>query len=683
MDAQLKIMAHFVVEHGMTDVQKVDECLGLIESGTTNLDLPGLLLEKGYISRPDYDMLRRVFDAAESPDAACDPAAPAPPDAETCLPPPDDPDLLFAKVVLANGTLPRDFLDQALEELQRRKKAGIQTDLGKVMFEIGFMTSFQIDGILAGLAKTSFRCEGCDKPYDPQPASGKCPSCGLSLPKPGVPIRLELGSQMEPAGTLRILTGTNAGFIYEIARGSRINLGRSTQNKVRIYGKDVSREHAEIAEKDGKPVLVDKQSRFGTFLNGARATETPLSDGDLIKVGSTVLEFRMSRPSGGSAGPAASARMPSPAATPSGRSTPATGAVEHRMFGDIALSRGYVSKNQLDEALDIQKKQTGSKELIGEILISKKFIGNEAVEDILRLQKSAAAVPDIRGYEMLEEIGSGGMGRVFKARQLSLDRIVAIKVLSPSLASDKTFIRRFISEAQSAGKLNHPNIIRAIDVGESQGSYYFAMEFVDGDTVYEILAKKGVLEEDRAIEIGLQILRAMKHAEMNRLVHRDIKPDNIMIDRTGVAKLCDLGLAKATTGAGRGETKADEAVGTPNYVSPEQAKGIADVDIRADIYSLGASMYHMATGQMPFKRKGSPLVIMAKHITEQIPHPAKLNPALSRDFCRVLEMMMIKDRDKRYQHPGEVIEDLERIRRGEPPELPRNLPSKSTIGRDV
>ncbi len=669
MNLALKLVAQFAVENRIADKAAVDDCVALIESGAAEPDLPSLLLSKGHIDGAEYGILRRVFPAQGTPESAA--AAPQAPSRRA------DPDILFAKIVAAGGMLPSEFVERGLAELARRRKAGEPSDVRKVMLEMGFLTASQIEGIDQGLSKPQLRCEGCDKPYDTRPESGKCPSCGLSLPSPGVPIPLEIGSAAGKSGTLEILAGTNQGMVYEIACDSRVNLGRNTKNKIRVYGKDVSREHAEIIDRQGRANLVDMGSRFGTFVNGRRVKDVILYDGDLLKIGSTVLEFR--------AGPAAAPRPrtsgPTTPTLPSGRVTPGAGADLHARFGEIALSKGYVEKSQLEEALDMQKGlEAEDRRKLGEILVSKKFIGIEAVSEILKAQRSHE-IPEIKGYQILNEIGSGGMGRVFKACQVSLERIVAIKILSPALSSDDVFIRRFVTEARAAGKLNHPNIIRAIDVGESGGHYYFAMEFVDGETVYEILKKQGAMDQGRTIEIGIQILKALKHAEQHKLVHRDIKPDNIMIDKSGTAKLCDLGLAKATGGK-PGETRADEAVGTPNYVSPEQARGVSDVDIRADVYSLGASLYHMATGQIPFRRKGSPLVVMAKHITDQIPNPSRINAALKKDFCRVLEMMMVKDRELRYQHPGDVIEDLERVKRGEPPGLPKSIP-KSTISRDA
>ncbi|NQT89530.1 serine/threonine protein kinase, partial [bacterium] len=223
----------------------------------------------------------------------------------------------------------------------------------------------------------------------------------------------------------------------------------------------------------------------------------------------------------------------------------------------------------------------------------------------------------IGGYEVLEQLGKGGMGTVFKARQVSMDRLVALKVLPPKLAEDEAYVARFVREARAAAKLTHPNIVQGYDVGEADGTHYFAMELVDGPSVKNLLDRSGTIEEKKALNIAGAVARALEEAQRHGIVHRDIKPDNIMINSRGIVKLADLGLARTTAKVDT-VTLDGTAIGTPQYMSPEQVRAEPDLDTRADIYALGATLYHMVTGEFPFDGP-TPAAIIAKHIADPVP----------------------------------------------------------------
>jgi len=263
----------------------------------------------------------------------------------------------------------------------------------------------------------------------------------------------------------------------------------------------------------------------------------------------------------------------------------------------------------------------------------------------------------VGGFELLERLGQGGMGVVYKARQLSMDRIVAVKILPPRLAKDQAFVERFVREAQSAAKLSHPNIVQGIDVGVADGTYYFAMEFVDGPTVKAVLLRAGTLEEKRALGIVQGVARALEHAHGRGIVHRDIKPDNIMVASDGTVKLADLGLArsveKPTT-----LTVEGSALGTPYYMAPEQIRGLPDIDTRADIYALGATLFHLVTGQFPYDGP-SAAAIMTRHVTDPVPSARTANPNVSRACDELIRRMMAKDPADRPQTPAELIGDID------------------------
>jgi len=275
----------------------------------------------------------------------------------------------------------------------------------------------------------------------------------------------------------------------------------------------------------------------------------------------------------------------------------------------------------------------------------------------------------IPGYQLIEQLGKGSMGTVFKARQLSMDRLVAIKTLLPRFASNPEFLERFLREAHVAAKLSHNNIVQAIDVGSAGNIHYFVMEYVEGTTLKQEIEKGKIYEEKEALDIVLQIAQALAHAHRRRLIHRDIKPANIILTPDGIAKPADLAQAKAEKGM---------TIGTPFYMAPEQIHGRADVDSRADMYSLGATFYHMVTGQPPFPGKKIDAVLR-DHMEKELTPPDHLNTALSSGLGEVVEFMMAKKRGQRYRTPEDLIIDLECLYNGDPPKLARQRLEAATL----
>jgi len=274
----------------------------------------------------------------------------------------------------------------------------------------------------------------------------------------------------------------------------------------------------------------------------------------------------------------------------------------------------------------------------------------------------------IPGYQILSKLGKGSMGIVYKAKQLSVDRVVAIKVLLDALAQNKEFIKRFEREAKIAAKLAHNNVVNAIDAGEVNGHYYFVMEYVEGPTIKDFLDQNQTFEETEALRIVLAIAEALKHANQRGLIHRDIKPENVILTRDGAVKLADLGLARLTDDEKWGLAQAGMAIGTPYYISPEQVRGQTNVDIRADIYSLGATLYHMVTGRVPYGGE-TPNEVMRKHVDPNVTMipPDHINTKLSGGLGMVVETMMAKNREHRYQTPDDLILDLKCLQRGDSP----------------
>jgi tRNA A-37 threonylcarbamoyl transferase component Bud32/archaellum component FlaC len=299
------------------------------------------------------------------------------------------------------------------------------------------------------------------------------------------------------------------------------------------------------------------------------------------------------------------------------------------------------------EAIEQEVLDDGDHVQIGETYLS--FVTDES-----RKEREDLIGKEVGGYDILERIGRGGMGTVYKAKQMSLDRVVALKILDSELVKDEKFIEQFFTEARSAAQLNHPNVTKVFDVGEVDDVYYLSMEYISGGSLHDLLSERDVMEPQRAAEIILDVAQALKFAKRKDLVHRDIKPANIMLTDEGQAKLIDLGIAKQ--GLKEWEEE-DVMVGTPDYMAPEQATE-QSVDTRADIYALGVTFYRMVTGERPIKGETPDDVIDNKFDTDPIP-PSKKNKNLPGWISSLIMDMIQKQPSRRISTPEKVIERLE------------------------
>src|SRR5918911_1723571 len=262
-------------------------------------------------------------------------------------------------------------------------------------------------------------------------------------------------------------------------------------------------------------------------------------------------------------------------------------------------------------------------------------------------------------YVIKRKLGSGGMADVDLAEDQELGRRVALKMLDERHATDEQFVERFRREAQSAASLNHPNIVSIFDRGQAEGTYYIAMEYLDGRTLKELLVRNGPTPIPIAIDYARQILSALAFAHRNGIVHRDIKPHNIVVGPDGRLKVTDFGIARS--GASQ-MTEAGSIVGTAQYLSPEQARG-APVDPRSDLYSLGIVMYEMLTGKVPFTGE-TPVEIAMKHLSQIPEPPSELRPEVPHDLDAVVMRALAKDPEQRYGSAEEMDADLARVARG-------------------
>ena len=394
---------------------------------------------------------------------------------------------------------------------------------------------------------------------------------------------------------------------------------------------------------------------------------------------------------------------------------------EDATFGEIALEKKHTTKAELWSAIQEQERRraVGEEKRLGEILINRGTLTISQAKDVLvtqgkhilrcpacgeqynvknfssdreytclscgsllsdtgeisSLEVSGTAFEktmmgpaeaedrfiglEISGCKIISKIGEGGMGAVYKAHHIRLNKAVAIKVMAAALLGlgDEIHRKRFLREARAAAQLEHPNIMTVFDVNEYESSPYIIMQFIEGRSVGEMLDSKGKFGQSEALRIIRQAAEALESAQQHNIVHRDIKPDNIMITSAGQVKVMDFGLAKRTGSQDAGVTASGVILGTPVYMSPEQFKAEV-LDGRSDIYSLGVTLYHMVAGKPPFTGN-TPFELGNKHM--QMPHPSPKNfsPDLSPHVCSIIDKMLAKEREERYATPAELIKDID------------------------
>jgi eukaryotic-like serine/threonine-protein kinase len=340
--------------------------------------------------------------------------------------------------------------------------------------------------------------------------------------------------------------------------------------------------------------------------------------------------------------------------------------------GRVIVDSGLATESEVGYCREQQKSSSDpNQRSIADLLVEHSFITPTQAKRI-KAQLEERETSQIPGYQLICRVGKGAMATVYKARQVSLDRIVAIKVLPRRMSESKDFVDRFYKEGKAAARLSHNNIVQAIDVGCSpKGYHYFVMEFIEGKTLYDMMQSPPHgdghrFSEAEALDIMSQMSDALAHAHARGLIHRDVKPKNIILTPEGVAKLTDLGLARASDDKDAAESEAGKAYGTPYYISPEQIRGDMDIDHRADIYSLGATMYHIVTGKPPFEAD-TPAAVMHKHLKSPLVPADHVNTALSAGVGEIIEVAMAKKREDRYNSMEVMLADLKSVRMGQLP----------------
>ncbi len=349
-------------------------------------------------------------------------------------------------------------------------------------------------------------------------------------------------------------------------------------------------------------------------------------------------------------------------------------------FGEIAVARGWATESVVAEALAAQAElaRLGLPEKIGEILRKRGQLTAEQVREVLLAQGAGPLRDLLPGFEILEKVGQGGMGAVYRARRRSDGALVALKLLPPHLGQVPDQLSRFLREARAAAALRHPNIVAGLDAGCVDGQHFVAMEFVEGESLDSRLRREAPLPEAEALAIGEAVASALAHAHEKGLVHRDVKPSNILVGRKvgdediagGAAArdaqgvfLADFGIAKWTDADSTAITRTGFGIGTPQYAAPEQARGDPAADARADLYGLGATLYHAAVGRPPYDGTTA-ADVAARHASSPVPDARVGNPALSAGTARLLERLLAKDPAARPPSAAAVAEEIRGLRNG-------------------
>lgn len=395
---------------------------------------------------------------------------------------------------------------------------------------------------------------------------------------------------------LRIVDGVDAGLEKVLPQQGTTTVGRRSSCDLVLRADSVSREHCRIEAQDGGYWIYDNGSSNGTLLNGLRIEKAKLVHGDVITLDRITLEYLED--------------------------------------ADTNKTREMIREFVVQRRPDTDGAYNAENSLIGKTL---------------------------KHYKILSVIGEGGMALVYKARDERNSAIVAVKVLKRGETVDQENLQRFLKEFKTGSKLNHPNIMQVFEIGEVDGTYFIAMEYINGSSLQEILDEKGRLSAEGTLKIGIQVTKALEFAFNQRIIHRDIKPENILISREGEVKITDLGLAKELKRyVSVNITKTGEGIGTLHYMSPEQVENTRDVDQRADIYSLGATLYECLCGQPPFDEVGVWKFVEAINekpppdLNERVPN---MHPAV----WPVIQKALSKRPEDRQQNPTEFRAEVERL----------------------
>lgn len=353
---------------------------------------------------------------------------------------------------------------------------------------------------------------------------------------------------------------------------------------------------------------------------------------------------------------------------------------EPLLLGQILVERRVVDEATVQRSRELQDREVASgsrRRQLGDILVDQGIISAADRDSALNEQRKHIAATSIGPYRIIDKLGQGGMGAVYRAHIPDSHIDVALKLLPKKLASDPNYLARFRREALIGISMNHPAIVRTVDFGEHRGTFYLAMEIIEGGTLDDLLYKQHRLSENEAMNLAYDMLDALDYAHQLGLVHRDIKPSNILFDLNRKPKLSDFGLAKDSSPDPSFMT-AGLTVGTPHYMAPEQALGLPNIDIRADLYSLGATLYHSLTGRTPYDGSSAQLLASRFHYVP-VHSPRHYNKDLSAGASAIIARLMARQRHDRYSDPCHARADVELLLNGETP-LALSSPESNNSG---
>ena len=337
-------------------------------------------------------------------------------------------------------------------------------------------------------------------------------------------------------------------------------------------------------------------------------------------------------------------------------------------IGELCAQKADLPGRCVREGLQLQiaLRRVGDRRRLGDILVERGYLEREKLDSLLVQQRTMGLFdhPMIPGYRLDERIGRGGMAQVYLATQLSVTRPVAVKILHEKVARSDEDIKRFLREARSSAQLNHPKIVQAIDFGQVEETYYFVMEFIGGPTLQQLLTLYRSISQTMALGIARQVAEGLCHLEAHNMIHRDLKRTNVLIDGDQV-KICDLGLAREVHESAADLSVTDQGVvlGTPHYISPEQAKAKQDIDIRADLYALGGILYRMVTGELPYRAESSASLLFKKSIEDVVP-PEERAPHVSAEVSSLIQTLMARDPGGRFSTAKEALMFIDQCRAG-------------------
>ena len=331
-------------------------------------------------------------------------------------------------------------------------------------------------------------------------------------------------------------------------------------------------------------------------------------------------------------------------------------ATEARLFGKLAM-RGVLSREAVGELFAAAKAAAAQGQPVGlsSLALRRGLIDKERL--LLYFHTDGDEVPALPGYAYVSKLGEGGTARVYRVRKAADGGDEALKILHAELAGKPEAVKTFLGEAALLKRLEHENVVKGHRAGRFGEHFLFFMEFVDGRTLQDMIAQGGAFDEDGALFVILQVARALEYLREQGLVHRDIKPANILVTAENAVKVIDLGFAASSGGAGGAGGAGGTTSGTAAFLSPEQAQGRTDLDVRSDIYSLGATLYQMVLGELPFT--GDDAELVQKAVLEGLSAAATKGGRISAHMHYFIEKMMAKDRDIRYQSPQELMADIE------------------------